>query len=43
MLLHAGADLSLIPFSVGKEIGLELDMENRCEVQELEREVYRTF
>ncbi len=33
MLLDSGADLSLIPYSVGKAIGLELDMENRSEVQ----------
>ena len=33
MLLDSGADLSLIPFSIGKTIGLELDMENRSEVQ----------
>jgi hypothetical protein len=33
MLLDSGADLSLIPYSVGEAIGLELDMENRGEVQ----------
>ena len=33
MLLDSGADLSLIPYSVGEAIGLELDMENRSEVQ----------
>lgn len=32
MLLDSGADLSLLPYSVGKAIGLELDMENRSEV-----------
>ena len=31
-LLDSGADLSLIPYSVGETIGLELDMENRSEV-----------
>lgn len=35
MLLDSGADLSLIPYSVGEAIGLELDMENRGEVQGL--------
>ena len=33
MLLDSGADLSLIPYSVGETIGLELDIENRSEVQ----------
>ena len=33
MLLDSGADLSLIPYAVGETIGLELDMENRSEVQ----------
>ena len=33
MLLDSGADLSLIPYSVGEAIGLELNMENRGEVQ----------
>jgi Retroviral aspartyl protease. len=33
MLLDSGADLSLIPYSVGEAIGLELDIENRSEVQ----------
>ena len=33
MLLDSGADLSLIPYSVGEAIGLELDMHNRSEVQ----------
>lgn len=33
MLLDSGADLSLIPYSVGIAIGLELDIENRSEVQ----------
>jgi hypothetical protein len=33
MLLDSGADLSLIPYSAGEAIGLELDMENRSEVQ----------
>ena len=33
MLLDSGADLSLIPYAVGETIGLELDIENRSEVQ----------
>jgi len=33
MLLDSGADLSLIPYSVGDAIGLDLDIENRSEVQ----------
>lgn len=33
MLLDSGTDLSLIPYSVGEAIGLELDMSNRSEVQ----------
>lgn len=33
MLLDSGADISLIPYSVGEAIGLELDMENRSEVE----------
>ena len=33
MLLDSGADLSLLPYSVGETIGLELDIENRSEVQ----------
>ncbi|MFQ5752913.1 MAG: aspartyl protease family protein [bacterium] len=33
MLLDSGADLSLIPYSVGETIGLELDIEHRSEVQ----------
>ena len=33
MLLDSGADLSLVPYSVVEAIGLELDMENRGEVQ----------
>ena len=33
MLLDSGADLSLIPYSVGEAIGLEFDIENRSEVQ----------
>jgi hypothetical protein len=33
MLLDSGADLSLIPYSVGEAIGLELDMNNRSEIQ----------
>ncbi|MCI0617839.1 aspartyl protease family protein, partial [bacterium] len=33
MLLDSGADLSLIPYSVGNTIGLDLDIENRSEVQ----------
>jgi len=33
MLLDSGADLSLVPYSVGETIGLELDIEKRSEVQ----------
>lgn len=33
MLLDSGADLSLIPYSVGETIGLELDIENKSELQ----------
>lgn len=33
MLLDSGADISLIPYSVGETIGLKLDMANRGEVQ----------
>lgn len=33
MLLDSGADLSLIPYSVGEAIGLEPDMSRRSEVQ----------
>lgn len=33
MLLDSGADLSLIPYSVGEMIGLELDIHRRREVQ----------
>lgn len=33
MLLDSGADLSLIPYSVGTAIGLTAEMENRNEVQ----------
>jgi len=33
MLLDSGADLSMIPYSVGEALGLELKMENRSEVQ----------
>src|SRR3972149_8571570 len=33
MLLDSGADISLIPYSVGETIGLELDMATRSEVQ----------
>ena len=32
MLLDSGADISLIPYSVGETIGLELDMANHSEV-----------
>ena len=35
MLLDSGADLSLIPYSVGEAIGLEPDMTTRSEVQGL--------
>ena len=33
MLLDSGADLSLIPYSVGEAIGLEPDMSRRSEMQ----------
>ena len=33
MLLDSGSDISLIPYSVGESIGLELDMANHSEVQ----------
>lgn len=33
MLLDSGADISLIPYSVGEAIGLEPNMANRGEVQ----------
>ncbi len=33
MLLDSGADLSLIPYSAGQAIGLELDIKARGEVQ----------
>jgi len=33
MLLDSGADLSMIPYSVGEALDLELNMENRSEVQ----------
>ncbi len=33
MLLDSGADLSLIPYSVGSTIGLKAEMVNRSEVQ----------
>jgi hypothetical protein len=33
MLLDSGADISLIPYSVGETIGLELNMADRGEVQ----------
>ena len=33
MLLDSGADLSLIPYSVGEAIGLEPDMSRRSEIQ----------
>lgn len=32
MLLDSGADLSLIPYSVGEIIGLDINIENRSEV-----------
>jgi len=32
MLLDSGADISLIPYSVGETIGLKLDMANRSEI-----------
>lgn len=32
MILDSGADISMIPYSVGEEIGLELDMKTRSEV-----------
>ncbi len=33
MLLDSGADISMIPYSVGETIGLELDISTRSEVQ----------
>ncbi len=33
MLLDSGADISMIPYSVGEVIGLELDMTSRSEIQ----------
>ena len=33
MLLDSGADISLLPYSVGETIGLELDLSTRSEVQ----------
>jgi hypothetical protein len=33
MILDSGADISMIPYSVGETIGLELDMTTRSEVQ----------
>jgi len=33
MLLDSGADISMIPYSVGEAIGIELDMSTRSEVQ----------
>ena len=33
MLLDSGADISLIPYSVGETIGLHLDMAHRGEIQ----------
>lgn len=33
MLLDSGADMSLIPYSVGETIGLDIDMSNRGEIQ----------
>jgi len=33
MLLDSGADISMIPYSVGETIGLEIDMSTRSEVQ----------
>jgi len=32
MLLDSGADISLIPYSVGEAIGLKLDMSTRSEI-----------
>jgi hypothetical protein len=32
MLLDSGADISLLPYSVGETIGLDLDMMNRSEI-----------
>ena len=32
MLLDSGTDLSLIPYSLGETVGIELDIENRSEV-----------
>lgn len=33
MLLDSGADISMIPYSVGETLGLELDMSTRSEIQ----------
>lgn len=33
MLLDSGADLSLVPYSVGEALGLELDIQKRSEIQ----------
>ena len=33
MLLDSGADISMIPYSVGETIGLEIDMSTRSEVE----------
>ena len=33
MLLDSGADISMIPYSIGETIGLELDMATRSEIQ----------
>jgi aspartyl protease len=33
MLLDSGADISMVPYSVGETIGIELDMSTRSEVQ----------
>ena len=33
MIIDSGADISLVPYSVGEAIGLELDMKNRRDVR----------
>lgn len=33
MLLDSGADMSILPYSVGETLGLELDIKTRSEVQ----------
>lgn len=33
MLLDSGADISIVPYSIGKTLGLEFDMSTRSEIQ----------